>query len=1144
MKRGLLLLALVAALTGAAAGGLWYALAAGMLTGPLSRWTGDQLGRALVADGNLSIRIGRTTRIMAGGLRLANVPWGARPDMLVARSVVIELDTGSLLDDTIIVRQVRAEGVELLLEQAADGSNNWTFDLSRDERPARSAVPLVIRRLSLPGARVRLASPRLERPLDVMLESAEQSESVDGMLHLAARGNANDTPLDLRLQAGPVAGLLAGRDVRFRAEGSIGEVALDADARVDMLDQPADTEARLALRGPDAAYLAGHLGVRNLGDGPFALEAVISPAPAGSGLRGRVSGVLGKFDVVARGYLDPRAEPATVGVQARVAGPDLALAGAIAGIRRLPAEPFRLRLDVRRRGAVLHLADGELQLGAARATASGSLGSAAAGAKALEFRVEGADLARIGRWTGIAGLPPGEVVVTGAVSRPATGDLTLRVSGTTPLGAVAARGSLGPAPGFFGTRLRIEARGADFRPLGVLLGWAQAPGGAFRAQGRLAWSDTGVALDGVRLAIDADELRLDGSIARAPQAVGTDLRFALTGPDPGPLGARLGVDGLPAGAYRVAGRLRRQQSTTALDKVEAALAGATLQLSGTLGDAPAFKGTRLAFDVQGPALERFQGLLGDYELPRGAFRAAGALERSGARIRLREVQASAGGATATASAAFNLPLQAATVTFDIDARGPDLARLLPALGEAAQAGKDFELQARGAHAPGRWSVERLRLKTGAGFLDLAGEFALAPRFSATSLSLEARAASLRDAGHLFGREWPDQPLALGLRLTGTGTDFDLEQVTGRLGASDFKGRMAVRTRDGLRDLDIDLESTQLDLRPWWRNPARQPAPATARRGDKSLLIPVRQLTLAALDGYTGKLALRARQLLLGDGRFDDLELRGKLSPRRLRIDPLRFGGADGEVTASIELDDEPGGLAVRVAGTGSNLALAPVPTGPRGPDASRYEVEFDLTGRGRDLRELAGTLGGRVRLVGRGGRIANSRLMAASDDFLTKLLSSLNPMTERQPATNVACVAYLLQAKDGVVTTDPALVMQTTELDIISHGSVDLRTEKIDFNFKTAARKGLGLGITQLVNPFVKVTGTLAAPGITLDPRGAVVTGGAAFATAGLSIVATTAWDRVFSASDPCGAALAESESRAGAGPAESSRWRKLLPVP
>ena len=110
--------------------------------------------------------------------------------------------------------------------------------------------------------------------------------------------------------------------------------------------------------------------------------------------------------------------------------------------------------------------------------------------------------------------------------------------------------------------------------------------------------------------------------------------------------------------------------------------------------------------------------------------------------------------------------------------------------------------------------------------------------------------------------------------------------------------------------------------------------------------------------------------------------------------------------------------------------------------------------------------------------------------------------------------------------TDPAIVIRTKELDVISTGSVDLRTEAIDFNFKTTARGGLGFSAGELLNSYVKVSGTLSRPHLTVDPKGTLVYGGAAFATGGLSILATTLWDRVTRQKDPCAAALAEANRR------------------
>jgi hypothetical protein len=169
---------------------------------------------------------------------------------------------------------------------------------------------------------------------------------------------------------------------------------------------------------------------------------------------------------------------------------------------------------------------------------------------------------------------------------------------------------------------------------------------------------------------------------------------------------------------------------------------------------------------------------------------------------------------------------------------------------------------------------------------------------------------------------------------------------------------------------------------------------------------------------------------------------------------------------------------------------------------------------------------GKLRITGTGGQLSNNALSRFSGDFLVELLTALNPFVKRQPYTDLVCQTFLLRAAGGTMRTDPALVMRTKEIDMISEGSVDLRTEKIDFNFKTAARKGIGLSAGEIINPYIKVSGTLASPTITLDPKGTLVSGGAAVATGGLSILAVAAWDRVFREKDPCTAALREADKR------------------
>ena len=104
--------------------------------------------------------------------------------------------------------------------------------------------------------------------------------------------------------------------------------------------------------------------------------------------------------------------------------------------------------------------------------------------------------------------------------------------------------------------------------------------------------------------------------------------------------------------------------------------------------------------------------------------------------------------------------------------------------------------------------------------------------------------------------------------------------------------------------------------------------------------------------------------------------------------------------------------------------------------------------------------------------------------------------------------------------------MNTVQLSMFSLGTIDLRTEKLDINFNTKPRTGIGLSAGVLINPLTKVGGTLASPSIELDPKGTMVSGSVAVATGGLSLLAKSFTDRFLSSKDPCGDARKEIEKR------------------
>ena len=119
------------------------------------------------------------------------------------------------------------------------------------------------------------------------------------------------------------------------------------------------------------------------------------------------------------------------------------------------------------------------------------------------------------------------------------------------------------------------------------------------------------------------------------------------------------------------------------------------------------------------------------------------------------------------------------------------------------------------------------------------------------------------------------------------------------------------------------------------------------------------------------------------------------------------------------------------------------------------------------------------------------------------------------------CGVVRAEFSNGTAVVEP-LMIQTDRIVTSSQGVVNLDTERIEFGFNTRARKGLGVSAGDLINPFIKVGGTLKHPSINLDATSAAITGGAAVASGGLTLLGQSLFNRFFRGQDPCGTAVSE----------------------
>ena len=98
------------------------------LTGFVSQQVRDATGREFAITGGLRVRIFPAVVVVADQVRLGNVSWGSRPDMLRVRHVEGSIALLPLFRGDIQVRRLVLVEPDLLLETDRKGTGNWLFE--------------------------------------------------------------------------------------------------------------------------------------------------------------------------------------------------------------------------------------------------------------------------------------------------------------------------------------------------------------------------------------------------------------------------------------------------------------------------------------------------------------------------------------------------------------------------------------------------------------------------------------------------------------------------------------------------------------------------------------------------------------------------------------------------------------------------------------------------------------------------------------------------------------------------------------------------------------------------------------------------------------------------------------------------------
>jgi len=549
-----------------------------------------------------------------------------------------------------------------------------------------------------------------------------------------------------------------------------------------------------------------------------------------------------------------------------------------------------------------------------------------------------------------------------------------------------------------------------------------------------------------------------------------------------------------------------------LRDITGTLGSSKFTADGLLSPDEGLAGSRVAFTMDGPAFEEITDGLSDLEVRPGSYNLSGKIALLSDMIRFDDISLERKNGEALVNMELGMPVSRHWMNFDISAHGKDVRSILRStMGYQAEEAPFF-MDYRGALRGTNLSFDKFEFGIADARVQARGDLDFSEGDSSTRFSFAGDIPSLARLGLFDGRRPRDQGISWEANIVGGGGVLEIKDLDLKLGESDVNGFVRF-TKGDVPKLEIDIDSESIvfgplleeeefkyDAEPKFDDGRLIPDIVipfdTMKNLNASVDIDIGALTRDALHVQNVDLVIQLQDGVLDirnaslDARSGWIKARGKLEP------------ADGAGKASLEL-----------VARNLNLGLRQEEL----DDAMTGDIDIKLESTGVDVRALAGKLNGVVFVDARGGRVASSRaLHAIYGDMLTGILNTINPFHKSDPVTNFKCIVMPINFTDGSVTSQPNSFISTDKVRMTLKSTIDLNTEKISMNIRTTPQRGLSISGGELFNPYLHIVGTLAAPRLAVDEAGVLVSGGAAVATGGLSVLAKATWDRLSRSREPC----------------------------
>lgn len=1103
----------------ATAAWLWTA-EFGVFKPQLEDWITEATGREFAIDGDFSVDLARQTTVVATDVRFANPEWVGTQQMARIGRAEIRVDTRSLWKRPVVIELIEIEDAEVVLAGREDGAPNWVLEDTKPSQVAKedaAILPVLFKRIDVNHLHLVADSPGRTRPLDIRIQSFNEVHRVDDMLEFSVNAKVNDRPVFVTAEVGGWMALLAGADVRYKLDARLDTFELTSDGWIDNLDNIRRPNFRFEANGPDINDLVRLLGLEeeDESEGDINISGSLTAAND-KPLLLDVEGNLGLLQIEASGSLSDLEKFEEVDIDAQADSPNLGRLLGFFGIDQVGEAPFHLDVEASRKGSTLIVRKAEMLFGDATFNFSATMPSFPAfHSSNISLDVEGPDLERFRELTGLPGRAAGKFTVRANIDTSPDGGNEVQVDLATSLGVIEAQGILTNAAGHIGSQLDLKVSGNDLALLGSAYGLSNLPDKPFEISGSVALEQGGLrTTQPVVARVNDIALRLDGRAALNPGLQGSDFDFNLAGPDLAVLLGAFGPDEyVPDEPYDVTGKLQVRENGLGIHGLTATVGTSNIRIEGLLVPSSGLYGSTIAIDASGPAFEEIVDQVGQLEIAAGRYVLSGKIDLLEDVYRFDDVRFERDRGELLLDLEIGQPASRNWIKFDLRAQGTDIRTLFDGSGRIKLNETPYSIVARGERDGELWSIDNMTLDAGDVNLRAAGELALGADKASSLFRFRGSIPDLSNVGTIDGRLMRQQSMSWDAMISSSDGELRMNDVALRIGDSEINGSLLYKPGI-VPEFDIELLSDSFELAAFLEEPVS--VPDSEQPQSNGRLIPDIAVPFEAMKKLNATLRVRIGELRRGDLTLFDAYLNANLRGGRLDVHDAGFRGRSGTLVSHAKVDPAQGagGVSADIVAKDVNLGTTNWNLNPE----MTWSATINIDAAGNDLRTLLGNTDGVVFVDIRRARTDNTkRANLLYGDLLGEIVGALMPTKETSSFTQYDCIITPAKIDNGIVTLEPNAFVQTDKLRVAAKSRINLGTEGLDVAIQTTPRRGVGISAGQLINPFIKITGTLAKPRLSIDEQGVIFKGGAAVATGGLSLVATGLWDRIKRTDDACG---------------------------